>query len=169
MNLHLGQADVAIRIAHRARHGKFVKADGPVDLVHIELGVLEGAQLHAGPLRHIHDAANPHRLHRVRAHGAPLADLDAAGVLFQHQFDQRLEHARIRGESGIGRHRNHRVDLDQHLIALMDDIVHPSHRLVRDLADHRLYQIELLPCVLRRFPEVRVAVRDRNGRFLCHK
>ena len=96
-----------------------------------------------------------HRLHRVRAHRAALADLNARRVLFLHQFDQRLEHARIGGESGIRRHRDHGVDFDQDLVAGADDVLHAAHRLVGDLADHRLHEIELLPRVFGRLAQVR--------------
>jgi len=41
MDLHLGHPDVAIRFANGAGNGKFVEADRPVDLVHVELDVLE--------------------------------------------------------------------------------------------------------------------------------
>ncbi len=165
MNLHLRQTDVAVGFAHRAGHRKLIEADRTVDLVHIELGLFEGAQFHAGPFRYIDDAAHAHRLHRVRPHRAALANLDAPGILFLHQFDQRLEHARVRGESGIRRHRYYGIDLDQHLVALVDDVTHPAHRLIGDLANHRLYEIELLSCILRRLTQVSIAVRDRDQSF----
>ena len=169
VHLHFRQTDVDIGVAYRARHRKLVEADRPVDLVHIEWHMFEGAKLGPGTLGHLRDPADLHGEARVAAHRAPLADQNLRGILFLHQFDQRFQHARVGGEPFVGRHRDDRIDLDQNLIAAFDDLRHAAHGLVRDVADHSLDDVQLRPRTIGGLAEIRIGVSDANRCFLRHK
>ena len=68
----------------------------------------------------------------------------------------------------FGSDGDHGIDLDQDLVAARDDVLHSAHRLVGDLADHLLHEIELLPGVLRRLAEIGVAVGDGDFGSFFH-
>jgi hypothetical protein len=66
-------------------------------------------------------------------------------------------------EARIGRHRDHGVDLDENLVALIDDVSHAAHGLTGNLADHLFHRAQLLPGVLRR--PAQIAIRMSDGYF----
>src|SRR5262245_51629242 len=110
VDFHLRQADVDVRVENGTRHGKFVEAHWPIDLIHFELGVFEGAEFHPGTLRHFDDTADLHGLHGIGAHRAAFTDLNTRGLLLLDQLDQRLQHTWIRGEAGIRGYGDHGID-----------------------------------------------------------
>ena len=112
MDLHFGEADVDVGFGDGAGDGKFVEADGPVDLEHVERDVIEGAEFDAGALGDGGDAADVHGVFGVAAHGAAFADLNARGFLFLDEFDEGFEHAGVGGEALIGVNGDDGVDLD---------------------------------------------------------
>src|SRR5690348_7118721 len=168
MHLHFGKTDIGVRFAHGARYGKLVEADRPVDFVHIEWRVIERIQLGAGARRYFRDTTDFHCMPRVGSHRTALADLNARRILLLYQFDQRFEHARIGRETRVRRDRDDRVDFDHHFVAWFYDVRHAAHRLIGDIADHGLDEIQLLARILGRFAEVGVAMSDAYGCLFRH-
>src|SRR5260370_17073419 len=100
--------------------------------------------------------------------GGGVGNVGGGGLLLLDELDEGFQHWRIRGEAGVRRHGNDGVDFDEDLVAGLDDIVHAAHGVDGDLANHVLDEVELLPRVVARFSQVRVAVRDTYRGLLCH-
>src|SRR5882672_5507456 len=92
MNLHLGEADVAVRFKYGNRRREFIETDWTIDLVHFEFSMLKRAKFNACTLGDGNDAAGFHRLERICAHCATLSDLNPGWVLLLDEFDQRFKH-----------------------------------------------------------------------------